>query len=83
MPSIRSSLINVILRNRQILKFSLKKETWDWNTSIPAFREECEKGARKVKLPEGIIASPVGIEGLATGLAAEWIRPSANARVKR
>jgi len=81
MQSIQSQLINFVIRNRHLLKFSLKRETWDWNTSIAAFREECEKGARKVKLPEGLVTSPVNIEGLATGLAAEWIRPSAKARV--
>ena len=69
MQSIQSRLINISIRNRHLLKFRLKRETWDWNTSIPAFREECEKGARKVKLPEGIVTSPVSIEGLSTGLA--------------
>ena len=45
--------------------FRLKKEAWDWNTSIPRFREECEQGARKAgKLPEGIGVSPVVIAGL-------------------
>jgi len=82
MQSIQSRLINFSIRNRHLLKFRLKRETWDWNTSIPAFREECEKGARKVKLTEGIIVTPVTIEGLATGLATEWIRPYAKARVK-
>ena len=82
MQSIQSRLINFSIRNRHLLKFRLKRETWDWNTSIPAFREECEKGARKVKLTEEIAESPVTIEGLATGLAAEWIQPSAKARVR-
>jgi monoterpene epsilon-lactone hydrolase len=77
MPSIQSQLINLVLRNRHLLKFHLKRETWDWNTSVPEFREECEKGAKRIKLPEGIEVSPLTIEGLPTGLAAEWIRPSA------
>jgi monoterpene epsilon-lactone hydrolase len=79
MPSIQSQFINLVLRNRHLLKFHLKRESWDWNTSVPAFREECEKGAKRVKLPEGIEVSPVSIEGLPTGLAAEWIRPSGTA----
>jgi len=82
MQSIQSRLINFSIRNRHLLKFRLKRETWDWNTSIPAFREECEKGARKVKLTDEIAESPVTIEGLSTGLVAEWIRPSAKARVR-
>lgn len=76
MPSIQSQLINFSLRNRHLLKFQLKRETWDRNTSIAAFREECEKGASRMKLPEGIDVSPVTIEGLPDGLTAEWIRSS-------
>ena len=79
MPSIQSQLLNIMLRNRHLLKFNLKRETWDWDTSVPAFREECEEGARKIKLPEGIDVLPVSITGIPTGLAAEWIRPSATA----
>ena len=41
MPSLQSQLIYFVLRNRHLLKFHLKKETWDWNTSITAFRQEC------------------------------------------
>jgi len=75
MPSIQSQLFNTILRNRHLLRFRLKKESWDWNTSIPAFREECEGGARKAKLPEDTEVSPVHIPSLPEGLAAEWIQP--------
>ncbi len=65
------------LRNRHLLKFHLKREVWDWNTSIPRFREECEQGARKSgKLPEGIEVLPVTIAGLPDGLKAEWILPA-------
>ena len=77
MPSSQSRLINFVLRNNHLLKFHLSKDAWDLNTSIPQFREECEKGARKSgKLPEGIEVSPVHIDGLPAGLSAEWIRPS-------
>jgi len=66
-----------MLRNNHLLKFRLKRECWDWNTSISRFREECEKGAKKAgKLPEGIDISKVSIPGLPAGLSAEWIRPS-------
>lgn len=76
MPSWQSRLVNLALRNRHLLKFHLRRETWDWNTSIPAFREACEKGAAKTRLPAGIDVSPVAIDGLPAGLAAEWIRLS-------
>lgn len=81
MPSIQSRLFNFTLRNRHLLRFQLKKETWDWNTSIPRFREECENGAKKAgKLPAGIEVSPVSIGGLPSGLLAEWIMPSQAAK---
>ena len=76
MPSWQSRLVNFALRNRHLLKFHLRRETWDWATSIPAFREACEKGAAKTRLPAGIDVSPVAIEGLPASLAAEWIRLS-------
>ncbi len=76
MPSWQSRLVNFALRNRHLLKFHLRRETWDWNTSIPAFREACEKGAAKTRLPAEIDVSPVAIDGLPAGLAAEWIRLS-------
>ena len=72
MPSYKSQLLNFTLRNRHLLKLHLKKETWDWNTSIPRFRQECEDGAKKSgKLPAGIEVSPLNV----AGLPAEWIRP--------
>jgi hypothetical protein len=74
MPSIQSRLIHFSLRNRHLFKFRLHRETWDWNTSIPAFRQECEQGALKVKLPTGVQVIRVAIPGLAPGLTAEWIR---------
>jgi epsilon-lactone hydrolase len=77
MPSIQSRLFNFTLRNRHILRFHLKRETWDWNTSIPGFREECEKGAQKSGLPEGIEVTPVTIDGLPAGLKSEWVKPAA------
>jgi hypothetical protein len=52
MPSLQSRLLFAVLRNRNLLKFQLKKEAWDWDTSIPRFRQECEDGAKKAgRLP--------------------------------
>ncbi len=77
MSSMQSQLIYQVMRNRHLLRFQLKRETWDWNTSIARFRQECEDGAKKTgKLPDGIEVFPVEIPGLPDGLSAEWILPS-------
>ena len=81
MASWQSQLINLILRNRHLMQGHLKRQTWDFNTSIPDFREVCEKGAARAKMPEGVEAVPVKIEGLPTGLSAEWLQPTAAAAV--
>lgn len=73
MPSLKSRLIRFVLQHRHWLRFQLTKPKFDWNTSIPGFREECERGARLIaKLPEGIEISPVSVDGF----YAEWILPS-------
>jgi monoterpene epsilon-lactone hydrolase len=83
MPSLRSRLIYLAMRNMHLLRFRLRRESWDWNTSIPEFRQRCEKTNRVLaKLPEGIEVSPVKIEGLPEGLSAEWIRPAQAPRDK-
>jgi monoterpene epsilon-lactone hydrolase len=65
------------LRNMHLLRFRLKRESWDWNTSVDDFRRRCEQtNGRLAKLPEGIQITPVQIDGLAEGLSAEWLRPS-------
>ncbi len=77
MPSLQSQLLISIMRNRHLLRFRLKREVWDFNTSIPDFRRQCEAGARRMKLPERIEVSPVTIEGV-TGIQnrqAEWLIP--------
>ena len=77
MPSLQSRLFYLMLRYRHLMQFRLKRDTWDWNTSITAFREECERGAARFgKLPARIVTSPVVIAGLPAGLAAEWVLPS-------
>ena len=73
MPSLKSQLIFFMMRNRHLLKFHLKREEWDWNTSVAQFRQDCEDGANRFgKLPDGIEVKPVVIETLPTGLSAEW-----------
>jgi monoterpene epsilon-lactone hydrolase len=78
MPSLQSRLVYFLLRNRHLLKFHLKRESWDWNTSIPQFRQECEEGAKRGKLPDGIEVEPVSV----AGLRAEWILPRGAAKDK-
>jgi len=83
MPSLKSQLLYFIFRNRHLLRFRLKREAWNWNTSIPRFRQECEEGAKKTgKLPPGIEVAPVTIAGLPDGLSAEWILPAQAAKGK-
>ncbi|MTI79640.1 MAG: alpha/beta hydrolase [Firmicutes bacterium] len=72
MPSLQSNLFRLLLKYGHLLKFKLKKEDWDLNTSIINFRQECEKGAGRFgKIPNGIEISPVTINGI----SAEWILP--------
>ena len=59
MPSLQSRLIYFTIRNRHLLRFRLKREAWDWNTSIPRFRQECEEANdRMARLPAGIQVAP-------------------------
>lgn len=72
MASWQSRLFKFILRRQ-------KKSTWDFNTSVTAFREQCEAGAAKFgKMPPGINVIPVIIDGL----RAEWILPAGTAMDK-
>ena len=73
MSSLQSRFFRFVLRHSHLLRFRLKRESWDFNTSIPRFRETCEKLAGLFgKVPEGIAVTPV----TASGLPAEWIRPA-------
>lgn len=73
MNSLRSQLFIFLLKHRHWFRLRLKRETVDWDTSIPELRQRAEKSARMFgKLPSGIEASPVTI----AGLSAEWLRPS-------
>jgi len=72
MTSFKSKIFNFLLRNRHLFQGKLKKESFDFNTSILKFREQCEKGAtRYAKIPKGITIKPEII----SGINAEWIIP--------
>ncbi len=72
MTSIKSKVINSLIRNRHLLKGKLRKEVFDLNTSMQEFRETCEKEAQRyAKIPTGIRIEEEVIEGI----NAEWIIP--------
>lgn len=73
MISFRARVINTLIRNRHWFRGRFRKEVFDMDTSIPAFRELCEKGAnRMMKIPEGTELVPDDI----AGIPAEWIHPA-------
>lgn len=79
MTSLKSRMFNLMMRNSFLLRGKLKKETFDMNTSILQFREDCEKGAARVgKLPEGITVKEQKIEGIKS----EWLIPEGTNREK-
>lgn len=72
MASFKSRMFNFLLRNRHLLQGRLSQEVYTDNSSITAFREQCEKGAaRYAKIPEGVEIKPQVIEGM----PAEWLIP--------
>lgn len=72
MTSFKSKIFNFLLRNRHLFQGKLKKETFDFNSSIAGFREQCEKGAsRYAKLPKEITIKEQIIEGIKS----EWLIP--------
>lgn len=77
MRSLRSHLVLFLLKHRHWFRLRLKRETIDWNTSIPALRERAERSARRLgKVPAGLEVTAAAIPGL----PAEWIRPSASSK---
>ena len=70
MESLQSRLIKMLFRQQLKVMDRLNVRVWDENTSVAVWRQYCEDGAAKAKLPEGIEAVPVKIDGLPEGLAA-------------
>jgi acetyl esterase/lipase len=72
--SIQSQFMYFMMKNRHLFQFRLKPETWDENTSIPAWREMCEAANRKMAntLPAGLEVSPFDLNGM----YAEWLLPA-------
>ncbi|RPH91947.1 MAG: alpha/beta hydrolase [Calditrichaeota bacterium] len=79
MTSFKSKIFNLMMRNRHLLRGKLRKEQFDFNTSITAFREQCEKSAaRYSKLPPGITIKEEKIGGI----HGEWLIPDGADRTK-
>jgi epsilon-lactone hydrolase len=79
MPSFKSKIFNLLLRNRHLFQGKLKKERYDMNTSIAGFRDQCEKGAsRYSKVPQGIRIEAGEVEGMRF----EWLIPEGSDRRK-
>jgi epsilon-lactone hydrolase len=78
--SIQSELLYFMMKNRHLLKFRLKPEVWDENTSIPAFRALCEESNRRMedKLPPGLKVESFTL----SGMKAEWLIPAGATKEK-
>lgn len=72
--SIQSQFMYFMMKYRHLFQGQLKPETWDENTSIPAFREMCESVNSKMAnaLPAGLEVFPFDIDGM----HAEWLIPA-------
>jgi acetyl esterase/lipase len=73
MQSFRSRIVNLLIRNRHLLQGKWRRDAFTPESSIPAFRAQCEKSARRMsRLPAG-----VRVEGCrVAGLQAEWLVPA-------
>jgi acetyl esterase/lipase len=73
MPSLKSKIFNFLIKNRHLFQGKLKKEKFDFNTSIEDFREQCERSAGKYsKVPDGVEIKVEYIDFI----RAEWIIPT-------
>ena len=75
MESLQSKFIKFLMRQNLRTMDRLNIRFWDENTSVDTWREYCENGAAKAKMPAGVEAVPVRIPGLTKDLAAEWLQP--------
>ena len=79
MTSFKSKMFNFFIRNGYLLRGKLKKEKFDFNTSIDDFRERCEQGAAKyAKIPGGVTIKTQVIENMKS----EWLIPDGANREK-
>lgn len=80
MTSLQYRMIYLMMKNRHLLQGKLLQEVWTENTSIPAFREMCEKQNERMaaRLPQGVTVTPVTVDGPPGNerIYAEWITPA-------
>jgi acetyl esterase/lipase len=72
MTSLQSRFLYFMMKNRHFLQGRLQQEGWDFNTSIPAFRQmAANQNGRLARLPDGIRVEPLTV----AGMYAEWLHP--------
>lgn len=72
MPSLRSRIINTLIRNRHLFQGRLRREAFTMESSIQAFRDQCTRSAAKMsRIPEGVRIEQATLGGI----KAEWIVP--------
>lgn len=72
MQSLKSRLLFAVIRHRHLLRGELRKPRFDANTSIPAFRAQCERSAARLsRMAPGVRVDPVTLGGM----TAEWLVP--------
>jgi epsilon-lactone hydrolase len=78
MRSLRSRLINAVIRNRHLLQGKLRREVFTMERSIQAFRDQCERSAAKMsRIPPGVRIESSVVAGLpAENLVPEGADPS-------
>jgi monoterpene epsilon-lactone hydrolase len=74
MTSLKSQLLYFMMHKRHLFQFKLKPEAWDFNTSIPAFRQLCEESNAKMasQMPADVEVSAFQIGDM----HAEWLIPT-------
>ena len=71
MGSVRSRFFIFLLKHRHWFRLKLRRETIDWNTSIPKLRQRVENSAGRL----GKVLSEIEVSPLETNeFSAEWIR---------
>ncbi len=75
MASWQSQFLKFLMRLNLRTMDRLNVKVWDEDTSVSVWRDYCENGAAKAKLPAGVEVIPVKIECLPAGLSAEWLKP--------
>ncbi len=72
MQSLRSRLVNALIRNRHLLQGRLRRESFSMASSIQDFRDQCTKSAAKMsRIPEGVRIEETAL----AGIQAEWLIP--------